>query len=249
MSSPAWRSRNRTTAAPPSACRSPCAAARTRSGAARRPDRSPPARTMPASVRCARRRPVRPMKMPRRRRRGPPRRGCAPPRDSRCRNPPGRGAQRPRAHQATSRSSCRRPRRSVANAASRRRADQFGRGCTSPIRLRRPRRQRPMAARSAPSANSAPDTLGQCRRARNRPAAPVPRHRSARSPCRRRGNVRGRLTVTNAGVEGDRDPRALARRHAPPPRQKMGAPQVAPKLSHEVTIPRRSTVQELANRT
>ncbi len=71
-------------------------------------------------------------------------------------------------------------------------------------------------------------------------------------PVRRAGedaNARGRLTVTNAGVEGDRDKgpslAAMRRRRD----KKMGRnQQSAPKLSREVIIPEAITVQELANR-
>ncbi|MDP1731817.1 MAG: translation initiation factor IF-2, partial [Devosia sp.] len=71
-------------------------------------------------------------------------------------------------------------------------------------------------------------------------------------PVRRAGeeaNVRGRLTVVNAGVEGDRDrgPSLAAMRRRRD--KKMGRnQQVQPKLSREVTIPEAITVQELANR-
>jgi translation initiation factor IF-2 len=71
-------------------------------------------------------------------------------------------------------------------------------------------------------------------------------------PVRRTGpdaNARGRLTVTNAGAESDRDKgpslAAMRRRRD----KKMGRnQQEAPKLSREVIIPEAITVQELANR-
>jgi len=71
-------------------------------------------------------------------------------------------------------------------------------------------------------------------------------------PVKRAGDdasARGRLTVTNAGVEGDRDKgpslAAMRRRRD----KKMGRNQQAqPKLSREVVIPEAITVQELANR-
>ncbi|HEY0919639.1 translation initiation factor IF-2, partial [Devosia sp.] len=62
-------------------------------------------------------------------------------------------------------------------------------------------------------------------------------------------NARGRLTVVNAGVEGDRDrgPSLAAMRRRRD--KKMGRnQQTQPKLSREVTIPEAITVQELANR-
>ena len=62
-------------------------------------------------------------------------------------------------------------------------------------------------------------------------------------------NARARLTVVNAGVEGDRDrgPSLAAMRRRRD--KKMGRNQQAqPKLSREVTIPEAITVQELANR-
>ncbi|MCR6671016.1 translation initiation factor IF-2 [Devosia ginsengisoli] len=71
-------------------------------------------------------------------------------------------------------------------------------------------------------------------------------------PTRRAGedaNARGRLTVTNAGAESDRDrgPSLAAMRRRRD--KKMGRNQQdAPKLSREVTIPEAITVQELANR-
>ena len=72
-------------------------------------------------------------------------------------------------------------------------------------------------------------------------------------PARKAGDAdafaRGRLTVTNAGSESDRDKgpslAAMRRRRD----KKMGRnQQQAPKLSREVTIPEAITVQELANR-
>ncbi|MHA6689344.1 translation initiation factor IF-2 [Devosia sp. A449] len=71
-------------------------------------------------------------------------------------------------------------------------------------------------------------------------------------PTRRAGqdtNARGRLTVTNAGAESDRDKgpslAAMRRRRD----KKMGRnQQEAPKLSREVIIPEAITVAELANR-
>lgn len=70
-------------------------------------------------------------------------------------------------------------------------------------------------------------------------------------PTRRTGqeNGRGRLTVTNAGAESDRDKgpslAAMRRRRD----KKMGRnQQEAPKISREVTIPEAITVAELANR-
>ena len=80
--------------------------------------------------------------------------------------------------------------------------------------------------------------------------------RSARAtperPTRKAGEAdfgRGRLTVSNAGSESDRDKgpslAAMRRRRD----KKMGRnQQQAPKLSREVTIPEAITVQELANR-
>ena len=70
-------------------------------------------------------------------------------------------------------------------------------------------------------------------------------------PVRRgdEANARARLTVVNAGVEGDRDrgPSLAAMRRRRD--KKMGRnQQAAPKLSREVTIPEAITVQELANR-
>jgi translation initiation factor IF-2 len=71
-------------------------------------------------------------------------------------------------------------------------------------------------------------------------------------PTRRAGEeafARGRLTVTNAGTESDRDrgPSLAAMRRRRD--KKMGRnQQAAPKLSREVTIPEAITVQELANR-
>jgi translation initiation factor IF-2 len=81
--------------------------------------------------------------------------------------------------------------------------------------------------------------------------------RSARAaperPVRKAGDenafARGRLTVTNAGSESDRDrgPSLAAMRRRRD--KKMGRNQQAqPKLSREVTIPEAITVQELANR-
>jgi len=63
------------------------------------------------------------------------------------------------------------------------------------------------------------------------------------------GNARGRLTVTNAGTESDRDKgpslAAMRRRRD----KKMGRnQQAAPKLMREVVIPEAITVAELANR-
>ncbi len=71
-------------------------------------------------------------------------------------------------------------------------------------------------------------------------------------PVRRAGedvNARARLTVVNAGVEGDRDrgPSLAAMRRRRD--KKMGRNvQAQPKLTREVVIPEAITVQELANR-
>jgi len=101
--------------------------------------------------------------------------------------------------------------------------------------------------RTAPSAPSRPivnpDEVENARRA-NR-AAPE-------RPSRRGGdeaNARGRLTLTTALTDSDRDrgPSLAAMRRRRD--KKMGRNQVAqPKLSREVTIPEAITVQELANR-
>ncbi|RUT30210.1 translation initiation factor IF-2 [Arsenicitalea aurantiaca] len=71
-------------------------------------------------------------------------------------------------------------------------------------------------------------------------------------PARRAGdtNQRGRLTLANAGVEGDRDrgPSLAAMRRRRD--KKMGRNQGAnqPKIAREVVVPEAITVQELANR-
>jgi translation initiation factor IF-2 len=95
----------------------------------------------------------------------------------------------------------------------------------------------------APSARPTTEAeLENARRAaRAAPERPVRRGDEA--------NARGRLTVTNAGVEGDRDKgpslAAMRRRRD----KKMGRNQQnAPKLSREVVIPEAITVAELANR-
>ncbi|WDR02114.1 translation initiation factor IF-2 [Devosia algicola] len=103
------------------------------------------------------------------------------------------------------------------------------------------RRVRTGAPSNRPIVNAA--ELENARRA-SRAAPERPTRRSGQD-----GNGRGRLTVTNAGVEGDRDKgpslAAMRRRRD----KKMGRNQtVAPKLSREVTIPEAITVQELANR-
>ena len=103
--------------------------------------------------------------------------------------------------------------------------------------------------RSAPAARPlvSANELENARRggAARAPAAPE-------RPTRRAGEeafARGRLTVTNAGTESDRDrgPSLAAMRRRRD--KKMGRnQQAAPKLSREVTIPEAITVQELANR-
>ena len=124
---------------------------------------------------------------------------------------------------------------------------------------------RPNAAPIVPDIPPAPPSEADGRKTRAAPAARpglvnAAELESARRgtravperPVRRAGeeaNVRGRLTVVNAGVEGDRDrgPSLAAMRRRRD--KKMGRnQQAAPKLSREVTIPEAITVQELANR-
>jgi translation initiation factor IF-2 len=103
-------------------------------------------------------------------------------------------------------------------------------------------------ARSAPPAVASRPIVGaaELENARRARAAPPER------PTRKAGEeafARGRLTVTNAGVEGDRDrgpSLAAMRRRRDKQRGKVMAP--AQKLIREVVIPEAITVQELANR-
>ncbi|HEV7277612.1 MAG TPA: translation initiation factor IF-2 [Devosiaceae bacterium] len=126
--------------------------------------------------------------------------------------------------------------------------------------------RRPAAAQPGIEAPPAPPSEADGRKTRSAPparpglvnAAELERARrgganraAPERPVRRAGdaNARGRLTVVNAGVEGDRDKgpslAAMRRRRD----KKMGRnQQVQPKLSREVTIPEAITVQELANR-
>ncbi|MDB5587338.1 MAG: infB [Devosia sp.] len=124
---------------------------------------------------------------------------------------------------------------------------------------------RPAGAGMAPIGNVPPAPPSEADGRKIRTGAPSARptteaelenaRRAARAaperPVRRgdEANARGRLTVTNAGVEGDRDKgpslAAMRRRRD----KKMGRnQQSAPKLSREVIIPEAITVQELANR-
>ncbi|MDB5530880.1 MAG: infB [Devosia sp.] len=126
-------------------------------------------------------------------------------------------------------------------------------------------RTRPAGAGMAPIGNVPPAPPSEADGRKIRTGAPSARptteaelenaRRAARAaperPVRRgdEANARGRLTVTNAGVEGDRDKgpslAAMRRRRD----KKMGRnQQSAPKLSREVIIPEAITVQELANR-
>jgi translation initiation factor IF-2 len=126
-------------------------------------------------------------------------------------------------------------------------------------------RTRPAGAGMAPIGNVPPAPPSEADGRKVRSGAPQVRptseaelenaRRAARAaperPARRgdEANARGRLTVTNAGVEGDRDKgpslAAMRRRRD----KKMGRnQQSAPKLSREVIIPEAITVQELANR-
>lgn len=103
--------------------------------------------------------------------------------------------------------------------------------------------------RTAPAARPLVNAA-ELENARRGGAARVPA--TPERPTRRAGEeafARGRLTVTNAGSESDRDKgpslAAMRRRRD----KKMGRnQQQAPKLSREVTIPEAITVQELANR-
>ena len=103
-------------------------------------------------------------------------------------------------------------------------------------------------ARSAPPAVSSRPIVGATELENARRAARAAPER----PAKRVGeevNLRGRLTVTNAGVEGDRDKGpslAAMRRRRDKQRGKLAAP--AAKLTREVIIPEAITVQELANR-
>ncbi len=126
-------------------------------------------------------------------------------------------------------------------------------------------RTRPAGAGMAPIGNVPPAPPSEADGRKIRTGAPQARptteaelenaRRAARAaperPVRRgdEANARGRLTVTNAGVEGDRDKgpslAAMRRRRD----KKMGRNQQnAPKLSREVVIPEAITVAELANR-
>ncbi|MDF2798154.1 MAG: infB [Devosia sp.] len=127
--------------------------------------------------------------------------------------------------------------------------------------------RRPAGAGMAPIGNVPPAPPSEADGRKIRTSAPTNRgpiseaelenaRRASRAtperPTRRVGedaNARGRLTVTNAGAESDRDrgPSLAAMRRRRD--KKMGRnQQVAPKLSREVTIPEAITVQELANR-
>jgi len=99
------------------------------------------------------------------------------------------------------------------------------------------------APSAAPRALVNPDEIENARRA-NRAAPERPSRRSGED-----ANARGRLTLTTALSDNDRDRgpslAAMKRRRD----KKMGRNvQAAPKLSREVTIPEAITVQELANR-
>jgi len=126
--------------------------------------------------------------------------------------------------------------------------------------------RRPAGAGMAPIGNVPPAPPSEADGRRTRTGAPQVRptteaelenaRRASRAaperPTRRTGqdtNGRGRLTVTNAGSESDRDKgpslAAMRRRRD----KKMGRnQQEAPKLIREVTIPEAITVAELANR-
>ncbi|KKB76162.1 translation initiation factor IF-2 [Devosia limi DSM 17137] len=125
--------------------------------------------------------------------------------------------------------------------------------------------RRPAGAGMAPIGNVPPAPPSEADGRKIRTGAPTTRptteaelenaRRASRAaperPARRgdEANARARLTVTNAGVEGDRDKgpslAAMRRRRD----KKMGRnQQAAPKLSREVIIPEAITVQELANR-
>ncbi|HQZ12919.1 MAG TPA: translation initiation factor IF-2, partial [Devosia sp.] len=135
-----------------------------------------------------------------------------------------------------------------------------------PSPARRPGAGAAPARPGAPELPPAPPSEADGRRTRATPAARPGlvnaaelenARRSARAaperPVRRVGDqnafARGRLTVSTATTESDRDKgpslAAMRRRRD----KKMGRnQQVAPKLSREVTIPEAITVQELANR-
>ncbi|WP_137150398.1 translation initiation factor IF-2 [Devosia sp. FKR38] len=131
---------------------------------------------------------------------------------------------------------------------------------------RPPGERRPAGAGMAPIGNVPPAPPSEADGRKTRTGAPQVRptteaelenaRRASRAaperPARRAGldtNARGRLTVTNAGAESDRDKgpslAAMRRRRD----KKMGRNQQdAPKLSREVVIPEAITVAELANR-
>uniref|UniRef100_UPI0037BEC37E translation initiation factor IF-2 n=1 Tax=Devosia aquimaris TaxID=2866214 RepID=UPI0037BEC37E len=126
--------------------------------------------------------------------------------------------------------------------------------------------RRPAGAGMAPIGNVPPAPPSEADGRKTRTGAPQVRptteaemenaRRASRAtperPARRAGmdnNARGRLTVTNAGAESDRDKgpslAAMRRRRD----KKMGRNQQdAPKISREVVIPEAITVAELANR-
>ncbi|MDR3474182.1 MAG: translation initiation factor IF-2, partial [Devosia sp.] len=104
-------------------------------------------------------------------------------------------------------------------------------------------------ARSAPPAVASRPIVGAAELENARRARAAPPERPTRKAGEENAFARGRLTVTNAGVEGDRDrgpSLAAMRRRRDKQRGKSLAP--AEKLHREVVIPEAITVQELANR-
>jgi len=132
---------------------------------------------------------------------------------------------------------------------------------------RQPSPERRSGSGMAPIANVPPAPPSEADGRRTRASAPTNRatvseaelenarraSRGAERPVRRAGpdgNQRARLTVANAGVEGDRDrgPSLAAMRRRRDKKMGRSTQQAQPKIAREVTIPEAITVQELANR-
>src|SRR6185437_3153735 len=104
-------------------------------------------------------------------------------------------------------------------------------------------------ARTAPPATTSRPIVGAAELENARRAGAAPPERPTRKAGDENAFARGRLTVSTAGVESDRDKGpslAAMRRRRDKQRGKVQAP--AQKLTREVVIPEAITVQELANR-
>ncbi len=122
-----------------------------------------------------------------------------------------------------------------------------------PVRPPRAKKAEPSKPQEAPSETAKPDAAIRAKRltSANAPATPK-KHNAPRTPSKpgtSQRRVRGKLTVTNFNQEQrERSMASLKRKRDREKQRAMGINVVREKISREVTIPEKITIQELANR-